>query len=111
MPPLKKSIRASREQRGSEAATTHSGFLSCSGEAVLIVDLPIRNIHPDCLADDIADVLDRPAEWSAWSRQSRLFVEKWHNPRLIAAAMIDVYRDPKGAPSPLDRLRAGNNPV
>lgn len=65
--------------------------------AALIADLPIRNIRPDCLADDIAAVLDRREEWLDWSRRSRRFVEKWHNPGLIAAAMVDLYRDP-GAP-------------
>ena len=70
--------------------------------AALIADLPIRNLRPDHLADDIAAALDRREEWGDWSRQSRRFVEKWHNPRLIAAAMIDLYRDP-GAPFSLAR--------
>ena len=70
--------------------------------AELIADLPIRNLRPDRLADDIAAALDRRKEWPDWSRRSRRFVEKWHNPRLIAAAMIDLYRDP-GAPFTLSR--------
>lgn len=61
----------------------------------MAADLPILNIHPKRLAHGIADVLDRRTEWLEWSRRSRRFVEKWHNPRIIAAAMIDAYRAPK----------------
>ena len=70
--------------------------------AELIADLPIRNLRPDRLADDIAAALDSRKEWRDWSRRSRRFVEKWHNPRLIAAAMVDLYRDP-GAPFTLSQ--------
>jgi hypothetical protein len=72
----------------------------------LIADLPIRNVHPDRLADDIAAALDRRSEWRDWSLQSRRFVEKWHNPRLIAAAMIDLYRDARGPFTLPDQIAA-----
>ena len=79
--------------------------------AELIADLPIRNIRPDRLADDIDVVLDRHSEWRDWSQRSRQFVEKWHNPRLIAAAMIDLYRDPKGPFTLLDRIAVAEAPA
>jgi nucleoside 2-deoxyribosyltransferase len=55
-------------------------------------DLPIRNVNPDNLAADIAAILDARQQWQLWSAQSREYVMKWHNPRLIAQAMIAAYR-------------------
>jgi glycosyltransferase involved in cell wall biosynthesis len=72
----------------------------------MIADLPIRNVHPDHLSDDIAAALDRRSEWRDWSSQSRRFVEKWHDPQLIAAAMIDLYRDARGPFTLLDHIAA-----
>lgn len=60
----------------------------------MIADLPIRSVRPDRLVQDIADALDRRAEWPEWSAKSRRYVEKWHNPATIAAAMIAAYEDP-----------------
>jgi hypothetical protein len=60
----------------------------------MIADLPVRNIRPDHLARDIAVVLDRRAEWPSWSVKSRRYVERWHNPATIAAAMIAAYKNP-----------------
>jgi len=71
----------------------------------MIADCPVGNIRPDHLVDDIAAVLDRRAEWTDWSRRSRAYVEKWHNPDIIAAAMIDIYRDPSAPLNLLDRVR------
>jgi glycosyltransferase involved in cell wall biosynthesis len=62
--------------------------------AAMIADLPIQNIRPDHLVHDIASVLDQRDRWAEWSARSRRYVEKWHNPARIAAAMIDVYADP-----------------
>jgi hypothetical protein len=60
----------------------------------MIDDLPITNIRPMHLGEDIALALGRRAEWGEWSQRSRRFVEKWHNPRLIAEAMVELYGDP-----------------
>jgi len=60
----------------------------------MIADLPVRNIRPDHLAKDIAAALDRRAEWPSWSAESRRYVETWHNPAVIAAAMIAAYKNP-----------------
>jgi hypothetical protein len=62
--------------------------------AAMIADLPIRNIRPDRLAQDIAAALDRRKEWPEWSARSRRYVEKWHNPATIASAMLDAYSNP-----------------
>ena len=61
----------------------------------MIADCPIHNIRPSHLSEDIKAALDRRAEWQEWSIQSRRYVEKWHNPNVIAAAMIDMYRNPR----------------
>jgi hypothetical protein len=60
----------------------------------MLADLPIVDVRPDHLAEDIATVLDRRLEWGDWSDRSRCFADKWHNPRTIAEAMIELYKDP-----------------
>jgi len=60
----------------------------------MLADLPIAEIRPDNLAEDIAAVLDRRSEWGDWSARSRHFAETWHNPRTIAEAMIELYENP-----------------
>ena len=70
----------------------HEDFECVPGE--MLAGLPIAEIRPDNLADDIAAVLDRRAEWGDWSDHSRRFAETWHHPRTIAEAMIKLYEDP-----------------
>lgn len=70
--------------------------------AAMVADLPFVPVRPETLALDIASAFDRRAEWQEWSQRSRHFVEKWHNPALIAAAMIDIYKDPS---APFDLAR------
>jgi hypothetical protein len=65
--------------------------------AAMIADLPIRNIRPDHLAQDIAAALDRRSEWPEWSAKSRRYVEKWHDPAMIAANMVEAYKNPSAA--------------
>jgi hypothetical protein len=71
----------------------------------MIADLPIRNVHPNRLREDIAAALDRRSEWEKWSLHSRHFVEKWHNPRLIAEAMIELYKNPSATFTVVDYIR------
>lgn len=54
--------------------------------------MPILNVRPDHLVDDIGDVLARRAEWPEWSQQGLDFVRKWHDPGRIADAMVACYR-------------------
>lgn len=60
----------------------------------MLADLPIRNIRPDHLVEDIAQVLEKQNEWRKWGIASRRFVERWHNPETLAKALTDVYKNP-----------------
>jgi hypothetical protein len=57
-------------------------------------ELPVFNIRPGHLVQDIATMLEQRSEWGARGRQSRRFVERWHNPDLIAKAMVEAYARP-----------------
>lgn len=72
--------------------------------APMIAEMPIVNVRPDRVADDLAMVLERQDEWPDWSGRSRRYVERWHNPAAIAAAMVDVYRDVHAPFTLLDRV-------
>lgn len=54
-------------------------------------ELPVYDVRPEHLAEDIAAVLDRRAEWRERGLASRAFVERWHHPDRIAARMASVY--------------------
>jgi hypothetical protein len=73
----------------------------------MIADLPIWNVDPRRLRDDIAAALDHRSEWEEWSSRSRHFVEKWHNPRRIAEAMIELYKNPSATFTVVDYIRDG----
>ena len=57
-------------------------------------DLAILKVDPGRLAEDLAAILERRAEWPELGRRSRCYVERWHNPDHIAEAMIAAYRSP-----------------
>ncbi|NEU96190.1 glycosyltransferase family 4 protein [Bradyrhizobium uaiense] len=57
-------------------------------------DLPLYRLNPANLVEDIAAILDRRSEWQIRGQASRLYVERWHNPKQIAKAMLDAYEDP-----------------
>jgi hypothetical protein len=57
-------------------------------------DLPILQIDPGRLVDDLAAILERRTEWQNVGKMSRRYVERWHNPDHIAKAMIGAYRSP-----------------
>jgi len=59
-------------------------------------DMPILEVNPGRLVDDLAAILERRAEWQNVGRRSRRYVERWHNPDGIAKAMLDAYRSPNG---------------
>ena len=62
--------------------------------ARLAEELPIVNLHPERVAETIAEVLEQRADWPDWSRRSRRYVERWHDPRKLAAAMARQYDNP-----------------
>jgi hypothetical protein len=57
-------------------------------------ELPVFNINPGNLVEDIAAILERRSEWETRGRESRKYVERWHNPDLIAKAMLEAYARP-----------------
>jgi hypothetical protein len=57
-------------------------------------DMPILEVDPGRLVDDLAAILERRAEWQALGERSRRYVERWHNPDTIARAMLAAYRSP-----------------
>ena len=61
----------------------------------MLSDLPVLNVRPDRLAEDIASILRRRAQWPLIGDASRRYVMNWHNPERIARAMVNAYRDPE----------------
>ena len=57
-------------------------------------EMPVFKVDPGILVEDIAAILDRRSEWEARGRDARKYVERWHNPDLIAKAMIRAYVRP-----------------
>jgi hypothetical protein len=57
--------------------------------------LPILRIDPRTLATDLRNILRRKQEWRAIGAQSRTFVERWHDPTKVAAALMRLYANPK----------------
>lgn len=62
--------------------------------AAMREQIPVFNISPARLAEDLAGILDRRQEWRARGIQSRTYVETWHNPDIIARAMLAAYASP-----------------
>lgn len=60
-------------------------------------ELPVLRIHPETLVSDLARILDRRDEWVGIGAKSRAFAERWHDPNVIAARMVEVYRSPASA--------------
>jgi glycosyltransferase involved in cell wall biosynthesis len=55
-------------------------------------ELPVIDVTPATLRDVIRDLLGRPrGELRELGARSRSFVERWHDPRRIAAGLIDDY--------------------
>ncbi len=57
-------------------------------------ELPIIRATPENLAAVIEEVAGDRDRLREIGRRSRRFVEKWHDPRRIARAMLAIYRDP-----------------
>ena len=54
-------------------------------------DLPILRVRPDTIEADLEKLILRRAEWPGWGEASRRFVEKWHDPAIIARSMVRAY--------------------
>jgi hypothetical protein len=57
-------------------------------------DMPILQVNPATLADDIRRHLITIQDWKALSAQCQSFVRKWHHPMNIARAMVEAYQNP-----------------
>ncbi|MEO7728986.1 MAG: hypothetical protein ABIS45_17170 [Burkholderiales bacterium] len=57
--------------------------------------LPLLNIAPATLEEDLAGILRQRERWPEWGRRSRDYVVRWHHPRRIAQAMVAAYRHPQ----------------
>lgn len=57
----------------------------------LAAELPILGVRLDTIEGDLEQLIIRRSEWPDWGRASRRFVEKWHNPAMIARSMIKAY--------------------
>lgn len=55
--------------------------------------MPILQISPASLVEDLAAILRRRAEWPSMGEAARRYVERWHSPDIIAKAMVAAYRD------------------
>ena len=60
-------------------------------------ELALLNVNPGQLADDLAAILERRAEWPELGKRARRFVERWHDPDHIAETMIAAYRSSDSA--------------
>lgn len=60
----------------------------------MAAELPLLNVHPHRLVEDLRVIFLRRAEWMDWSRRARDFVLKWHDPARIARALVQCYADP-----------------
>lgn len=57
-------------------------------------DIPVLRLDPRTLEEDLAAILRDPGALRAAGAASRRYVERWHDPMRIAAAMARVYDDP-----------------
>ncbi|MDA9430548.1 glycosyltransferase [Bradyrhizobium sp. CCBAU 51627] len=72
-------------------------------------DLAILNLDPGRLEDNLARILEQRSEWTEFGKRARRYVERWHDPDKIAAAMIAAYRRPDSAfVLTADALEPGN---
>ena len=60
----------------------------------MAAELPLIPASSYSLEDNLEAAISRRSEWPAWGRRGREFALRWHHPRRIAQAMIDIYRDP-----------------
>jgi hypothetical protein len=60
----------------------------------MVLDMPILRIDPENIIAQIEQILNQRDRWVAWGKASREYVFKWHNPFLIAKAMIQAYQNP-----------------
>jgi len=55
-------------------------------------DIPILNADTDNLYDKLKWLIENPKERERIGKMGRTFVEKWHNPKIIAEKIIELYK-------------------
>ena len=65
--------------------------------AALYDALPIVRVTPTTIESDLEAAIRQRDQWPSWGRASREFALRWHHPRRIAAALLEVYKDPTAA--------------
>lgn len=70
-----------------------------------LAELPIQNISVTTIENDLRNLIYRRQEWPAVGQRSHEFVQKWHDPNKIAAAIIEIYKNPKNSEPLLSLLR------
>jgi hypothetical protein len=56
-------------------------------------ELPFLRVSEETLVEDLAAILERRREWPQIGARSRRYVERWHDPKRISHALLNVYRD------------------
>jgi hypothetical protein len=59
-----------------------------------VKDLPILRIDPRSLESDLRQIFSKRDQWSAYGLKSRAFVERWHDPKKVSAALLRIYENP-----------------
>ena len=82
----------------------------------MLREMPIFRIDPGNFVEDFAAIFDRRPQWTMRGRESRTYVERWHNPDRVAKAMLEAYRRPDSrfdldldSSVPLDAVEARPN--
>ena len=57
-------------------------------------ELPLVRLHPETIEADLEAAIARRAEWPQWGQKAREFVLRWHHPRRLATAIVQLYRNP-----------------
>lgn len=60
-------------------------------------ELPIARVDPRTLEADLEALLEQRDGWGEWGERSRAYVERWHDPRRIARALLRIYERPDAA--------------
>ncbi|MGV8123587.1 MAG: glycosyltransferase [Candidatus Xenobiia bacterium LiM19] len=63
--------------------------------AAMVKELPFINAGPSSIEEKLSEILENRHRLPEISARSRRFVERWHNPEIIAKAMVAAYRDPE----------------
>ena len=58
-------------------------------------ELPLLRVSAENLVEELSSFIEQRGMWAEWSRKSVEFVNRWHNPKYIAQALLEAYKSPK----------------